>query len=212
MTTGLEELTFHIRGLTPLILHNGRLNDPLDPFAIALDKATKTYKKTKTISALMDMARAEFMGSLYVGDDGAPCAPGECLEAAIRSGAKRTKDGKAVQTGLVIEGNVPIIYDGPKTAEALWEYRSPGANSDLPMAGRKFADRRRAKVGQNAVMRTRPIFQEWEMEFTVKYDSRLINKSALKDFVEATAEHVGLFEMRPKFGRFEVLKAFCFLK
>ena len=206
MTTGLDELTFHIRGLTPLLLHNGRLNDPLDPCAIALDKATKTYKKTKTIAALMEMARAEFMGSLYVGEDGSPCAPGECLEAAIRSGAKRTKDGKSVQTGLVIEGTVPIIFDGPKTAVDLWEYRSPGSDTEQPMAGRKFADRRRAKVGQNAVMRTRPIFNEWELIFTVKYDSRLINKGALKDFVDATAEHIGLFEMRPKFGRFEVLK------
>ena len=204
--TSIEELTFRIRGITPMILHNGRLNDPLDPSAIALDKAVKTYKKSKTTAALVEMARVEFLGSLYTGEDGAPCAPGECLEAALRSAAKHTKEGKAVQTGLTIEGNAPIIYDGPKTAEALWDFRSNGADLDLPMDGRKFADRRRVKVGQNAVMRTRPIFSEWELVFAVSYDTKLINKGSLKDFISLAGTQIGLFEMRPKFGRFEVLK------
>jgi len=204
--TGIEELTFHIRGITPMILHNGRLNDPLDPSAIALDKAVKVYKKSKTEAALMEMTRMEFLGSMYVGDDGAPCAPGECLEAALRSAAKHTKEGKAVQTGLVIEGNAPIIYEGPKTPDELWAFRSKGADLDLPMSGRKFVDRRRARVGQNAIMRTRPIFSEWELEFTVSYNTKLINKGSLKEFVELAGVQIGLFEMRPKFGRFEVLK------
>jgi hypothetical protein len=204
--TGIEQLTFHLRGQTPMILHNGRLNDPLDPSAIALDKSVKTYKKSKTTAALVEMARAEFLGSLYTGEDGAPCAPGECLEAALRSAAKHTKEGKAVQTGLTIEGNAPIIYDGPKTADELWDFRSKGADLDLPMDGRRFVDRRRVKVGQNAVMRTRPIFPEWELIFTVSYDSKLINKGSLKDFVTLAGTQIGLFELRPKFGRFEVVK------
>ena len=204
--TGMEELTFHIRGITPLILHNGQLNDPLNRAAIALDKAVKVWKKSKTDAALMEMTRMEFLGSLYLGEDGAPCAPGECLEAALRAAAKHTKEGKSVQTGLTIDENPPIIYDGPKTADELWSFRSKGADLELPMSGRKFVDRRRARVGQNAVMRTRPIFSEWELEFTVRYKSSLINKSSLKEFVELAGVQIGLFELRPKFGRFEVLK------
>ena len=80
------------------------------------------------------------------------------------------------------------------------------ADLDLPMDGRRFVDRRRVKVGQNAVMRTRPIFPEWELIFTVSYDSKLINKGSLKDFVTLAGTQIGLFELRPKFGRFEVVK------
>lgn len=203
--TGLQTLTFHIRGLTPLLLHNGQLTDQLNPASIALSKAVKAATKGKTESLIAEVARMEFLGSFYVDDEGAPCAPGENLEAAIRSAAKHSREGKAVQTGLMIEGNVPIIYKGPKTPQELWDVRSPGEHEG-PVAGRPFVDRRRCKLKQNAVMRTRPIFREWEMVIPVLYDTRLINKSSLMDYMKICSEQIGLFEMRPKFGRFEILK------
>ena len=54
-------------------------------------------------------------------------------------------------------------------------------------------------------MRTRPIFREWGLEFTAHYDSQLINKDSLVEFVEA-AGRAGLCDGRPRFGRFEVVK------
>lgn len=199
---GYQPLTFHIEGTTPLLLHNGRLSDQLDPMSKALDKAVKFSKKTKTDEAIAEVAHLEFLGSLYIGDDGAPCIPGEVLEAGIRSGAKATKEGKSVQTGLYCDGNFPIIYEGPKTPEELWEHRTPGEQHII--AGRPFVDRRRVRVGQAAVMRTRPIFHAWQLEFTVYYEPTIVNRQSVIDFVTTLGRTVGLCEIRPRFGRFEI--------
>ena len=204
MDTGYKELTFHIKGIVPLVLHNGLLSDPLDPRSTALKKAVKANAKTKTEETAVEMSRMEFLGGLYVDDDGAPCIPGEVMEACIRTGAKQTKDGKAVQAGLFADGNFPIIYQGPKDADGLWDDRGKGKHEGL-MAGRRFVDRRRCRVGQAAVMRTRPIFREWELIFTVSFDPQLLNKDNVIDFVKA-AGRCGLCEMRPRFGRFEVVE------
>jgi hypothetical protein len=204
METGYKELTFHIKGIVPLLLHNGLLSDPLDQRSIALSKAVKAAGKSKTEDNLAEMARVEFMGGLYVDENGAPCIPGEVLEACIRSGAKQTKDGKAVQAGLFADGNFPILYTGPKEPDAMWEARGPGKHVG-PMAGRVFVDRRRCRVGQSAVMRTRPIFRDWSLIFTVSFDPTIMNADSVKDFV-AAAGRCGLCEMRPRFGRFEVVE------
>lgn len=201
---GFKQLTFRIKGISPLLLHNGRLSDPLDQASVALSKAVKEQKKRKTDDALVEVSRIEFLGGFYVDDSGAPCIPGEVLEALIRSGAKATKEGKAVQAGLICEGNFPIIYQGPKDPEKLWnEGRKP--DDESPMAGRRFVDRRRVRVGQAAVMRTRPIFREWELEFVATFDPSLINKDSMIEFVEAAGK-AGLCDGRPRFGRFEVVK------
>jgi hypothetical protein len=206
MDTGFKDIVFRIKGIVPLLLHNGLLSDPLDPRSIALKKAVKANTKAKTEASALEMSRIEFLGGLYVDDDGAPCIPGEVLEACIRTGAKQSKDGKAVQAGLFCDGNSPIIYDGPKTADELWDCGAQTGDGGF-MTGRRFVDRRRVRVGQAAVMRTRPIFREWELEFTASYDPIILNRDSVVDFLTA-AGRCGLCEMRPRFGRFEIVKAF----
>ena len=201
---GFKQLTFRIRGIAPLILHSGRLSDPLDPASVALSRAVKEQKKRKTDDALVEVSRIEFLGGLYLDEEGAPCIPGEVLEACIRTGAKATKEGKAVQAGLICDGNFALIYQGPKDAEGLWSEGHKDTD-ELPMAGRRFVDRRRVRVGQAAVMRTRPIFREWELQFVANYDPALINKDSVVEFVQAAGK-AGLCDGRPRFGRFEVVK------
>ena len=205
MDHGYRELTFHIQGIVPLIVHNGLLSDPLDPRTIALKKAVKANTKGKTEDTAAEMSRVEFLGGLYLGDDGSPCIPGEVIEAAIRSAAKQTKDGKSVQSGLFADGTFPILYKGPRTPDEMWEDRGTGKHTGL-MEGRRFVDRRRVRVTQNAVMRTRPIFREWELIFTVSYEPTVLNRESIEGFVETLGQKVGLCEMRPRFGRFKVLE------
>ena len=205
MTGTFEQIEFHIRGTVPLMMHNGQLSDPLNPYAQALDAAQKKSKKVKTEANLVELARVEFMGSLYV-DDGEPCIPGEGIEAMIRAAAKQSKQGKQVQTGLFCEGNWKVIYDGPKEPEKLWESRGDAGGQDGPLAGRRFVDRRRCKIQGNAVMRTRPIFPNWELKFVVSFDPEALNRRSVVEFVELAGQVIGLYEGRPRFGRFEVVK------
>ena len=61
---GYKQLTFQVKGISPLILHNGRLSDPLDPTTAQLSKAVKDQKKRKTDDSLVEVCRIEFLGGL----------------------------------------------------------------------------------------------------------------------------------------------------
>lgn len=185
----MKTTTLKITGLTPLIMHSGRLADPLDPATQAL--ARLTSKRKKTIEDHKAVSKAEWYGGLYVDDEGVPCLPGEVLEAALVEGAKRFKLGKVAKGGLVVADNFPLIYDGPKTADELWAHGG-------------FLKRAGVKVGQARVIRSRPIFQKWACKFSVMWDPSLVKDEEQVHEIAESAGMTGIGDWRPKFGRFEV--------
>ena len=207
---GYENLTFKIKGVAPLIMHNGRLNAPLDTASVRLREATDAARGSKNnnvVARIVEVAHMEFLGSIYTDDDGEACVPSAVIEAAIKAAAKQTKEGKQVSAGLFcLADDFKLVYDGPKTAEELWSLRSPNAPEEAPMVGRPFVDRRRARVGQAAVMRTRPIFHDWELQFSVLFDPEILNRKNVIQFIETLGRRIGLCELRPRFGRFEVVE------
>lgn len=185
----MNTTTFTINGITPLIMHNGRLSDPLDEWTQALAKLTS--KRKKTIDDHKAVSKTEWFGGLYIDDDGTPCLPGEVIEASLVEGAKKYKLGKASKGGLVVVGNFKLKYDGPKTAEKLWEHGG-------------FLKRASVKVGTARVIRSRPIFPEWSCKFSVMWDPSLISdEDTLREIVESAGQS-GICDWRPKFGRFQV--------
>lgn len=185
-----ETRSYKIVGVTPLIMHNGRLADPLDDHAEALKKLSCNRKKTKAVYE--EMARVEFMGGLYVNDDLLPCIPGLNLEALIVETAKETRQGKDAKRGIICDSDVPIEYEGPKNAESLWQ-------------DRRFRDRRSVRIGQVRVMRTRPVFKKWSAEIVISHLPDIFDGSDVDEIIQR-AGMVGLMDYRPRFGRFEVVQ------
>lgn len=186
----MNTASFTIKGLTPLIMHNGRLADPLDEHARALSKLTGQKQKTEKYHR--EVSQCEWTGSLYVDEDEHPCLPGEVIEASLTEGAKKFKLGKASRGGLIVPGNAKLKHDGPKTIKALWDH-----GGYLKRAG--------VRIGQSRVIRSRPIFPVWECSFSVSWDPDLIKDlEQLGEIVEA-AGLTGIGDWRPKFGRFEVI-------
>ena len=72
-----------ITGTAPLLMHNGRLANPLDPSTQALKSLTS--KRKKTDDDLFDIARAEFLGGLYIDPDVGPYVPGENVSTNVPS-------------------------------------------------------------------------------------------------------------------------------
>lgn len=179
-----------VRGITPLLMHNGQLADPLSPATQALSRAAK--KKAKTDADHLDVRRLEWYGSLYLDDDGHPIVPSEMMEAAIVEGARRMRKGREAVRGIVLDGHARLIYKGPKTADGLWA------------AGKKFVKTAGVKVQRNRVIRTRPMFTEWAAEFVVMWDDSEIQSDADLAEILAYAGRSGIGDWRPKFGRFEV--------
>lgn len=177
-----------IVGAAPLLCHNIRLSDPLDPIAQEMKSFSK--KRVKTEDDLFQLARLEFLGGLYVADGIGPYLPGANVEKSIVEGARVTKQGKQVERGLFVTDNeVPLIYHGPRSPEALW-------------ADENFRSRMSVKVGQARVMRTRPIFHEWALDVDAQVDPGLLAVDTLQSIVTDAGAMVGLGDYRPRYGRF----------
>lgn len=185
----MKTTTFTIKGLTPLLMHNGRLADPLNPAAKALASLTK--KRNKTDDDHLEIRKCEWYGGLYTDDNGSPCLPGEVLEAALVEGAKKYKLGKVAKGAIIVDGNFALDYDGPKNVDKLW-----AAGGFIKVAA--------VKVGMSKTMRARPMFPRWSCTFDVLWDPTMIaDERQLRQIVEATGM-TGVGDYRPKYGRFEV--------
>lgn len=169
-------------------MHNGRLSDPLDDFSKALKKITG--KRSKTEDDLEEMARLEFLGSLYL-SGGEPCLPGFCLEAGLAEAAKKTRQRKAAQASIFVPEDAKIIYKGPKDPDKLWKDKD-------------FRIRASARVMNSRIIRTRPIFKEWQVDVSVSFDEGTFNPEDIESLLKVLGESVGLLDWRPKFGRFTV--------
>jgi hypothetical protein len=185
-------IDFHVRGVAPLIMHNGQLADQSNEFAKA--KKQLTGKRKKTDEGQEEITRLDFLGSLYVDDSQRPVLPGELIEATIINGAKRTKQGKTCRSALFVDGFAPLIYEGPKTPETL-------------LADRRFHYRVGVIINRARIFTTRPIFKTWEVKFTVSYLAEVLNHDEVIEFVAAAGQFAGFGDYRPRFGRFEIVSA-----
>lgn len=186
-----KTISFSIRGIAPLLCHNGQLANPLNSFARRMQQLNLANKKTKTEANFEEIARTEWMGSLYLNADGVPCVPGLSIESAIVEGARKFKLGKKFQSGVFSECDWPIRYDGPKSIDELWENTA-------------FRDQRMVRVTTSRVLRTRPIFRSWQLDFDVAYLPDIVTRQQIIDVVAAVGRIVGLGDYRPRFGRFEI--------
>lgn len=189
---GLQKSNYRLIGVSPgIIFHNGQLANPRNKFAKAIKEISG--KRKKTDADLEAMGKFEFDGSLYVNETGEPIMPSEGIEAVVRAGAKKSKEGKVAQSGVFCLQNSPLDYDGPRTADELWNYPDE-----------KFVLVAGVKVGQSRVMRTRPIFPEWSCDIKLHYNPEVCNEEQLFAWLQVSGEQCGAFDWRPRYGRFIV--------
>lgn len=179
-----------LKSVCPLLLNNGRLANPMDPFAKALKKISQ--KRHKTDADLEEMAKIEWHGSLYL-SHGAPCLPGFMLDATLVNAAKKLKKGTQAKAGLFSVDDFPLEYDGPKEVEALWD-----------CAQFRFTVGCRPQ-GRGTVMRTRPRFDAWQAVIEIAFNDELLNASDIHEFLVVAGRDVGLGNWRPRYGRFEIM-------
>jgi len=186
----MSEIKFSIDGDAPLLMHNGQLANPLNATVKAMKALTGQRKKTDETH--LELSRLEFLGGLYLSRDGVVEIPSEVIESTLIEGAKKSKLGKAFKSAIMVADNAPLNYGKRLTPTEMW------AQPD------EFVDVRLVKVGQSRIMRTRPIFRQWSLEFTVTFNADLINPEQIQLAVADAGQQVGLCDYRPKFGRFHV--------
>jgi len=185
----LQEKEYHLKSVSPLLMHNGQLADPLNPFVKAMKIISG--KRKKTDADLEELARLEFLGGLYMDKNG-PIIIAPAIRGMIVKAAKNRREGQLALSGVFTVKNASLQYDGPRDADALW---TDGG----------FTDRAIVRVGTSRVVRTRPIFREWEAVISVMYDDEVVSERQLDEWVGAGGSIAGFYEMRPQLGRFEVV-------
>lgn len=185
----LQTVQFKIRGISPLLMHNGQTADPLNKFSKAIKEISGKRKKTDEDYA--EMSKIEWMAGLYVDREGMLIIPSGVMESAIQEGAKKQKLGKAFKSAVFVETDCKLEIGVKKKAVELW-------------GDDNFRDVRGVRISQSRVMRTRPIFANWSTIVEVVFDDEQVNESDVVRAMEDTGSKVGLCDYRPKFGRFEI--------
>lgn len=185
-----------IEGIRPMLMHNGRLCDPLDEHTKKLKTIAK--QRNKSDDDHIRVARAEFEGGLYHDPKIGPYLPSDNLQAMIERGSTRRKLGKVFKAHVTVdmpEGDAPgfaIKYKGPRSVEELWSNRA-------------FVFSKGARVGQSRVMRTRARLPTgWSVSFRVEVLADGVTRDQLRQAIEDAGLYEGLGDWRPRYGRFVV--------
>ena len=180
-----------ITGKNTMLMHSAALSDPLSPAAKEFKKISG--KRSKTEDDHLEMARLEFLSSLYYDNDLGVYIPGENIFATLLGGAKKKKLGVKFKEAVIIDSPINVlVYDGPDDKNDLFEDKN-------------FVNRSSVKVGQARIMRTRPQFASgWTTEFTGELQTDILDFDDLKEIAAIAGNQIGLGDWRPMHGRFEV--------
>ena len=195
----LRKINIQLKSLSPLIMHSDKGCNPLHPLT----------KKIKEISCIMKkkdehylaMSRLEFEIGLYYDEEIGIYMPAKCLAACFKAAAKKFKLGKASKA-ITIDCAIgtPLIGYEKQTPATLWERQDKSGNQIHVFCESVVVNRAR-------IMRTRPIFQNWEVNFDLYLNTELLSIDQLKRIIETAGFEYGLCELRPEratgvYGRF----------
>jgi len=188
-----------------MLHHSARLVDDLDP--ISIEKKRITDKKTsKTTADKARLALLDFIGGLYY-DDARKLVyvPDAAITECIRKAAGLCARGagrSAVNGITVVEDNPELIFNGPKDPETLY---GDGRT--------QYVDRRAIKQMNARLMRVRPRFNDWALQFTLDVNEQIVRDAeTVREWLDVAGYQCGLGDYRPsapkpgKFGKFEVVK------
>lgn len=185
----MDQLKITMTGSTALIMHNGRLANPLDPLSKKMKEITPKRKKTE--DDYIAMMEIEFEAGLYFDEKIGPYIPDTNLESMLNEAARKVRQGKDVKESLsVVDAKMPLIYKGPRDIPGMWKA--------------SMYDVRRVTVGAGStVMRCRPIFFPWSVKVSIAYDASVINRDSLLSWLTIAGTRTGFMDNRPKFGKFQ---------
>lgn len=186
------DLTLTLTGKKPLLLHNGRLANPIDPHTRAISRISK--KRNKTDEDLVEVMQLEARGGAYETEgDGFLGFPQVAIWRCIYDAAKAYKLGVRVKQALMAEDVIlPLLIGGePVKVDA---FLSEPENIDY----------RSVKVTTSRVMRARPIVRGWSC--TARFDlfEDVIDPRDLVPVFERAGRLIGIGDWRPTYGTFEI--------
>lgn len=188
----MRKVSVSIKGLSPSLMHADTLCDPLHPLSKEIAKYSK--KRQKTEEDHLMVAWLDWRGALYWDEDTGPHWPAANIQRMIRDAAALRRKGKDILRAVVFEQDkFPLIYVGPRDPESLFKSENPS-----------FKLRKTVVVQRSRVVRTRPMFTDWSLDFSFLVDESVIDDTELAQYLHDAGRFVALSDWRPLYGKFEV--------
>lgn len=183
------KLTLTITGNRPMLQHNGRLANPLDPHTQALKALTG--KRKKTDEDLIAMMRTEARGASYETTDGYLGFPTQNVWRCVYDAAKAYKRGEDIKRALLADDNIePLLVAGELVT--IEDFLSNPDNIDY----------RPVAVQRSRTMRARPLVKDWSGTYHFDLAEDVIDARDLAPILERAGRLVGLGDWRPTYGTF----------
>lgn len=106
--------------------------------------------------------------------------------------AKRNKRGQQAKAGIISDGFWSLEYDGPKSPDDMWKDDAYRLTTGV-------------RIQRNRIMRTRPIFPQWEATVQIDFLPDQLDRGEIADIMTIMGRVIGLGDWRPRFGRFAVI-------
>jgi hypothetical protein len=189
-----KQFEVEIRGIAPLLMNSNRGVNPLEPLVKEMKNITAKGSKKMTDDDQERLLHIKWLLGMYFDDNLGPYVPSMNVEATIRNAAKQIRRGKDTGFGLQVSPDrIPVIYEGPRTKEELWD-------------DKKFSDFSVGKMKTgSSVNLCRPRFDMWSLKFKIIYDEKVFNDSTIKELLVIGGHKIGLCDWRPSHGRFEII-------
>ena len=191
-----------LRGIRPLIMHNGAAGiDKRSP--ANLEKADITRKKGSNRTEADDerLRELDCQTSIWYDYDGAPTIPAAAIRAAIETAARKLKQGPQVREGLAI------------TEVKVFDYDREALGTTVEELGRNAQFTVPVVVQCSRLERTRAKFDIWSVTVIVEADDELVDQQQLESWLDIAGRRIGLGDWRPEksgdYGRFEVVEIKC---
>ena len=189
--SNLQTLEFKIKGTTPLCMHSPQASDALCDHPLYQPMRELAKKRTKSEEDHRELARLEWMLSLYVNTEGKLFTPGRCWEAALKDTAKRQKLGKKFNAAVMCDDAILQFPDADKSPDELWNMK-------------KYCMRIGMRVSNARVMRSVPVFANWSVDLKVSFLESELDEKTIAGVVRDCGIINGFLEFRPRHGRFVI--------
>jgi len=187
-------LTITLTGTCPMLQHNGRLANPIDPHTRALKALTA--KRTKTDDDLVEIMVTEARGGCWETPDGQLGLPTAAVWRSIYDAAKAFKLGEQIKRSL--------LFADPTHVDALI-IDGDTHDCDVWLKDDNHIDYRPVKVKTSKVMRARPLIPTgWQSTHTFDLLDDVMDARDLIPVLERAGRLVGVGDWRPTYGRFAV--------
>jgi hypothetical protein len=189
----MKTLSAKWMGIRPLVMHNGLMADPTNPYTKRIKEIISKGSKKLTESDYEERDRIEWEAGLYWDEKDGPVIPSDNIERCIQLGAQKSRIGKDVAAAVFCcEPQAKLEYDGPR-------------NMDKMFADPRFTLRKGVAIQKSRIIRLRPMIPTgWSISFSLEFDDSILNEKNLVKAMQDAGALIGLGDWRPKFGRFTV--------